>query len=100
MFRTTAAVLGFALLASAARAADTVEYKVSLDGKSPAQVHAAIESAAASACDQVYAPSALRFWALNDLKACRTEAAQAAQAKADALFAAHSGASAVTGGTR
>ncbi len=103
MFRTTtaaAAILGFAMLATGARAADVVEYKVSLDGKSPAQVHAAIKSAAARACNDVYSSASLFIWDARAQQACKAEAAQTAQAQADALMGVRAEARSAASGTR
>jgi hypothetical protein len=51
MFRTAAAVIGFAFLATAANAA---EIKVTTLDKSPAEVRAAITDAAVKACNAAY----------------------------------------------
>lgn len=51
MFRTAAAVIGFAMLATAANAA---EIKVATLDKSPAEVRAAITDAADKACKSAY----------------------------------------------
>lgn len=100
MFRTAATVLGFALLATAANAADTIQYKVSLQGKSPAQVHAAIEGAAVRVCNDAFPASQFESWSLRDIRACRAEAAQTAQAKADAYLATRGDSLAVAHGSR
>ena len=93
----TTSLLGLSLVAGSASAA---EYKVSLDGKSPGEIHAAIEAAAVKACREAYLNnSALEFWNAQDVEACRLDAVQTAQAQADLLLA-RAEARTVSSGTR
>ena len=81
----TTSLLGLSLLAGSASAAD---YKVSLDGKSPAQIHAAIEAAAVKACRDAYQEeSLLGFWSAEAIASCQEDTVQAAQMKANAQLA-------------
>ncbi len=99
MIRTiTTTALGLALLAGSASAA---EFKVSLDGKSPAEIHEAIAVAAAKACREAYLNgNPFEFWSTRDVQACRQDAVQNAQAQADALLARAESRSASAVGTR
>ncbi len=99
MIRTiTTTALGLALLAGSASAAD---YKVSLDGKSPAEIHQAITVAAAKACREAYLNDGpFEFWSARDFQDCRQDAVQNAQAQADALVARAESRSASAAGTR
>ncbi len=98
MFRTTALVLGLTLLASAAHAED---YRISLQDKSPAQVHADIAKAATKACNAAYpAGTWISFYNMGEFKACKVEAIQSAQAQADAVMAASADAHIATNASR
>jgi len=76
MIRTTAiALLGLAALTASASAA---EFKVDTRGKSPAQIEAAIVTAAEKACARAYEDDAL---AIYKRPGCITDATQAALAR-------------------
>lgn len=77
MFRTAAALVGVAFLATAANAA---EIKVSTADKSPAQIRAAVSEAAFKACRQAYAGDA---FAVYERDGCVRDTLADALAKAD-----------------
>ena len=78
MFRTAAAILSVAFLATAANAA---EIKVSTLDKSPTQVRAAVGDAAFKACKQAYADD---VFAVYERDSCVRDSVADALAKANA----------------
>jgi len=81
MIRLTSLVLGLAVLAGSAQAAD---YKVSLANKSPAEVKAAIYVAAAKACRDAYSDD---FDPLFDVKDCISDTVAATRAQLPSIYA-------------
>jgi len=78
MIKTLTILSAFVAIAGPASAGDIT---VSLVGKTPAAIHADIERAAATACREAYASSALGFYQTSQ---CVADTVRETQAKLDA----------------